>query len=154
MNRSSFLFARTLRACLSARMLRACLSALALAAGALVCLMGTMPPARAADASAWANEANSKVRLVAAGPTQERGATERRAGIEISLSPGWKTYWRYPGDSGVPLAGRLLGLAQPRARRHPVAGAGAFRRGGRGLDRLSDGVMLPVRVLAADRRSR
>jgi DsbC/DsbD-like thiol-disulfide interchange protein len=25
-----------------------------------------------------------------------------RAGIEIKLAPGWKTYWRYPGDSGVP----------------------------------------------------
>ncbi len=23
-------------------------------------------------------------------------------GIEIRLAPGWKTYWRYPGDSGVP----------------------------------------------------
>lgn len=26
----------------------------------------------------------------------------RRAGLEIKLQPGWKTYWRYPGDSGVP----------------------------------------------------
>jgi DsbC/DsbD-like thiol-disulfide interchange protein len=25
-----------------------------------------------------------------------------RAGIEIKLDAGWKTYWRYPGDSGVP----------------------------------------------------
>jgi DsbC/DsbD-like thiol-disulfide interchange protein len=25
-----------------------------------------------------------------------------RAGIEVKLRPGWKTYWRYPGDSGVP----------------------------------------------------
>jgi DsbC/DsbD-like thiol-disulfide interchange protein len=25
-----------------------------------------------------------------------------RAGIEIDLGPGWKTYWRYPGDSGLP----------------------------------------------------
>ncbi len=22
--------------------------------------------------------------------------------IEIRLAPGWKTYWRYPGDSGIP----------------------------------------------------
>ena len=22
--------------------------------------------------------------------------------MEIRLAPGWKTYWRYPGDSGVP----------------------------------------------------
>jgi DsbC/DsbD-like thiol-disulfide interchange protein len=25
-----------------------------------------------------------------------------RAGIELRLAAGWKTYWRYPGDSGVP----------------------------------------------------
>jgi len=25
-----------------------------------------------------------------------------RSAIEIKLNPGWKTYWRYPGDSGVP----------------------------------------------------
>jgi DsbC/DsbD-like thiol-disulfide interchange protein len=25
-----------------------------------------------------------------------------RAGVEIRLDPGWHTYWRYPGDSGVP----------------------------------------------------
>ena len=25
-----------------------------------------------------------------------------RAGIEIRIDPGWKTYWRDPGDSGVP----------------------------------------------------
>jgi DsbC/DsbD-like thiol-disulfide interchange protein len=25
-----------------------------------------------------------------------------RAGIDIALAPGWKTYWRMPGDAGVP----------------------------------------------------
>ncbi|WP_245263301.1 protein-disulfide reductase DsbD domain-containing protein [Azorhizobium doebereinerae] len=25
-----------------------------------------------------------------------------QAGLEIGLAAGWKTYWRYPGDSGVP----------------------------------------------------
>ncbi len=25
-----------------------------------------------------------------------------RAGIEVRLKPGWHTYWRYPGDAGVP----------------------------------------------------
>lgn len=28
--------------------------------------------------------------------------THADAGIELRLAPGWKTYWRYPGDSGVP----------------------------------------------------
>jgi len=25
-----------------------------------------------------------------------------RAGLEIAMGPGWKTYWRQPGDSGIP----------------------------------------------------
>jgi DsbC/DsbD-like thiol-disulfide interchange protein len=29
------------------------------------------------------------------------------AGIRISLAPGWKTYWRAPGDGGVPTVLRL-----------------------------------------------
>jgi DsbC/DsbD-like thiol-disulfide interchange protein len=57
-------------------------------------------PARAADASAWSDDIRSSVRLIAG---SHSGAEPRlRAGIEVKLQPGWKTYWRYPGDSGVP----------------------------------------------------
>ena len=38
------------------------------------------------------------MRLLAATPAGDTF----RAGIEVRLAPGWKTYWRYPGDSGVP----------------------------------------------------
>lgn len=55
-------------------------------------------PARAADASAWDGDQRAAVRLIGAG---SHGAIQR-AGIEIRLGSGWKTYWRYPGDSGVP----------------------------------------------------
>jgi DsbC/DsbD-like thiol-disulfide interchange protein len=30
------------------------------------------------------------------------GAAKVRAGIDIRLKPGWHTYWRYPGDAGIP----------------------------------------------------
>jgi DsbC/DsbD-like thiol-disulfide interchange protein len=55
-------------------------------------------PAWAADASAWHTDSHSAVRLIAGDPKQSLLS----AGIEIELGPGWKTYWRYPGDSGVP----------------------------------------------------
>lgn len=55
----------------------------------------------AADASAWDGDGRSAVRLVAGGRTAGDGM---RAGVEIRLANGWKTYWRYPGDSGVPPA--------------------------------------------------
>lgn len=57
--------------------------------------------ARAADAAPWDGDARASVRLIAGGPPQARNAP-LRAGVEVKLAPGWKTYWRYPGDSGVP----------------------------------------------------
>ncbi len=57
-------------------------------------------PARAADGSAWSDDSRSSFRIIAG--TNKSGAASLRAGIEIKLQPGWKTYWRYPGDSGVP----------------------------------------------------
>jgi DsbC/DsbD-like thiol-disulfide interchange protein len=56
----------------------------------------------AADASQWSGDSHSGARLVAAQSRIEGGASILRAGVEIRLAQGWKTYWRYPGDSGVP----------------------------------------------------
>jgi DsbC/DsbD-like thiol-disulfide interchange protein len=57
-------------------------------------------PADAADSSMWDGDARSAMRLVAGSPGADRVAL--RAGVELRLATGWKTYWRYPGDSGVP----------------------------------------------------
>ncbi len=32
------------------------------------------------------------------------GDGTRMAGLELTLAPGWKTYWRSPGDAGIPPA--------------------------------------------------
>src|SRR6266567_5095930 len=53
---------------------------------------------RAEDASPWQRDAHSAVRLLAG----SRSGTVLLGGIAIQLQPGWKTYWRTPGDSGVP----------------------------------------------------
>jgi DsbC/DsbD-like thiol-disulfide interchange protein len=58
-------------------------------------------PSRAVDTSGWQTDAHSAVRIIAGGGSRQPG-TSVRAGVEIKLGPGWKTYWRYPGDSGVP----------------------------------------------------
>ena len=57
-------------------------------------------PAHAADASPWIADSHSAIRIISGSNSQ--GAATLRAGIEIKLQPGWKTYWRYPGDAGVP----------------------------------------------------
>jgi DsbC/DsbD-like thiol-disulfide interchange protein len=53
------------------------------------------------DASPWSGDARSAVRLIA-GSVPAAAGKPVRAGIEIRLKPGWHTYWRYPGDAGVP----------------------------------------------------
>ena len=53
---------------------------------------------RAEDASPWQRDAHSAVRLLAG----SRSGAVLLGGIAIQLQPGWKTYWRTPGDSGVP----------------------------------------------------
>ena len=71
--------------------------------GATIAACGAMmllgAAARAADESAWAQDSRSGVRLIAGA---SKSGERLRAGVEIQLQPGWKTYWRYPGDSGVP----------------------------------------------------
>jgi DsbC/DsbD-like thiol-disulfide interchange protein len=51
--------------------------------------------------SPWVKDTYSKARLVS-GTIDDDGKTTTLAGVQIRLSPGWKTYWRTPGDSGVP----------------------------------------------------
>jgi DsbC/DsbD-like thiol-disulfide interchange protein len=57
-------------------------------------------PTLAADpfSSDWADGLKSSARLIAGGP--ENGILQ--AGVEIKLAAGAITYWRNPGDSGVP----------------------------------------------------
>jgi DsbC/DsbD-like thiol-disulfide interchange protein len=54
--------------------------------------------ARAQDASPWQKDGHSAVRLLAG----SRSGAVLLGGIGFQLQPGWKTYWRTPGDSGVP----------------------------------------------------
>jgi DsbC/DsbD-like thiol-disulfide interchange protein len=54
--------------------------------------------ARAQDASPWQRDGHSAVRLLAG----SRSGAVLLGGVALQLQPGWKTYWRTPGDSGVP----------------------------------------------------
>ena len=66
-----------------------------------LCLAAAMvvaAPVFAADSSGWDRDTRAGIRLIAGNPADG----VQRAGVEMNLAPGWKTYWRYPGDSGVP----------------------------------------------------
>lgn len=54
--------------------------------------------AHAQDASPWVRDDHSALRLLAG----SRTGSVLMGGIEVQLQQGWKTYWRTPGDSGVP----------------------------------------------------
>lgn len=70
----------------------------------LFALMAAIVPVRAhAAAGAWTTAGPVEARLIAAvDATGDR--TTLPLALEIRLAPGWKTYWRSPGDAGLPPA--------------------------------------------------
>jgi DsbC/DsbD-like thiol-disulfide interchange protein len=71
-------------------------ASLGIAASLLLLLFA--PSAHAQDASPWQDDAHSAARLLAG----SRSGAVLLGGIALQLKPGWHTYWRTPGDSGVP----------------------------------------------------
>jgi DsbC/DsbD-like thiol-disulfide interchange protein len=71
-----------------------CLIAVISAAAALVPFYSVH-----AEMSAWAENEGGRMRLVAL-PADAGGRI--RAGLQIEPKPGWITYWREPGNSGIP----------------------------------------------------
>lgn len=71
-------------------------AALGLAATMLMSSLAT--EACAQDSSPWQRDDHSAVRLLGG----SRSGAVLLGGIAFQLQPGWKTYWRTPGDSGVP----------------------------------------------------
>src|SRR5437588_5408359 len=70
----------------------------ALALAATIFTASLAVEACAQDASPWQRDTHSAVRLLAG----SRSGAVLLGGIAIQLQPGWKTYWRTAGDSGVP----------------------------------------------------
>ncbi|OJX73865.1 protein-disulfide reductase DsbD domain-containing protein [Magnetospirillum sp. 64-120] len=70
---------------------------------ALLGLLLVSIQARAAEnaASSWVENEAGKVRLVAA-TTATGKAASIHLGLHFQLLPGWKIYWRTPGDAGYP----------------------------------------------------
>jgi DsbC/DsbD-like thiol-disulfide interchange protein len=74
----------------------------ALACRAALAIPLLLPSGASALESSWVDAANAKVRLLAGGTAGRDSAAPLRAGIEIRLTRGWHTYWRYAGDAGIP----------------------------------------------------
>jgi DsbC/DsbD-like thiol-disulfide interchange protein len=123
---------------------------LTLAAAALLCLTG-LSPARAQDASAWQSEAHGGARLIAGAMVKTPTQAFLRAGVEIRLDPGWKTYWRYPGDSGVPPTFDFAGSQNVKSAlvQWPAPEKFPDGAGGHSIGYVGD-VVLPLKVVPID----
>lgn len=112
-------------------------------------LIAASPATAADDASRWDGDVRSAIRLVG-GSLPAGQTTPMRAGLEIRLKPGWHTYWRYPGDAGVPprfdFAGsqnvKAVEILWPAPQRIPEEGMVAIGYTG--------DVMLPIAIVPQD----
>jgi DsbC/DsbD-like thiol-disulfide interchange protein len=66
-----------------------------------ILIVASAAQAGAEVASAWDDSIASRARLVA-GQVATPTGSDAFAGVEIHLDEGWKTYWRNPGDAGIP----------------------------------------------------
>jgi hypothetical protein len=82
---------------------------------ALIALAAVLPVATPTEAGTYGALPPEKVAQVEVLPGWTEGGL-RIAAISIALAPGWKTYWRAPGDAGIPPSfdwkgsGNLAGL--------------------------------------------
>jgi DsbC/DsbD-like thiol-disulfide interchange protein len=112
-------------------------------------LWSTVPGRAQPDASRWDGGLRSGVRLIAGADGTREGFL--RAGIEIRLGNGWKTYWRYPGDSGVPPDISFAGSANvERVEVRWPAPKTLAEADSRSIG-YTDDVILPLRVVPQDR---
>jgi DsbC/DsbD-like thiol-disulfide interchange protein len=107
-------------------------------------------PCAAQDATAWDGDQRAAARLLAGGRNGTPNDAALSAGLEIKLAPGWKTYWRYPGDSGVPPRFDFSG--SDNLKTVDVAWPAPHRfsdEGGNSIGYKTD-VLLPLRIVPQD----
>ena len=117
----------------------------------LVCMFGGLPGGihgvhgAKADTGPWQGNEYFEARLISA-VTATGEAPSLEAGLEFRLSPGWKVYWRSPGDAGLPPeldftgSGAVAGhhLSFPAPTRFSILGFDSYG--------YSDAVILPLRL--------
>ena len=113
---------------------------------ALACA-ASAEPGRAAGAA----RQPSTARIIDAGPVADLGAPGLRlAGIAITLDPKFITYWRTPGDAGVPPMFDFAGSKNVKAARIEYPAPRKFDEAGAEAFGYSDGVIFPVLITPQD----
>lgn len=112
-----------------------------------VLLLSFLPGRTHAAMTDWSEVHGGAVRLIAAGPIQDG---HYLAGLEFLLEPGWHTYWRYPGEAGIPPQISTDGSTNIKTLEvlYPVP-----ERYSDGFSQsivYHDGIVLPIRVVPED----
>lgn len=100
-----------------------------------------------AGESAWSRDSGVAVRLVSAG---RKSPDVLSAGVQVRLEPGYKTYWRYAGDAGVPPRFDWTGSENLAEARVAYPAPRSFVDGGSRSLGYKEEVVFPVDVVAAD----
>ena len=116
----------------------------------LFCASATSAAA-AQSTSTWEKELHAAARLIGGAAIKSGEARLLRAGLEIRLDPGWKTYWRYPGDSGVPPTLDFTGSENVKSvtALWPAPERFSDGAGGHSIGYLGD-IVLPLRIVPKD----
>ena len=130
--------------------MRAIFSGLTIVTSALLAAANA-EPAAAQDASAWQSDGHAATRLIAGTAVKTSEASFLRAGIEIRLDPGWETYWRYPGDTGIPPTFDFSGSQNVKsaAVEWPAPEQFSDGAGGHSIGYVGD-VILPLKITPID----
>lgn len=96
-----------------------------------------------ADPEPWVEGHRSRVRLVAGG----RDGEARLVGLALRLDPGFKTYWRSPGESGLPATFDWAGSANLQRAEVLWPAPSRFEDGGGVGYGYKGEVLLPIRLV-------
>jgi DsbC/DsbD-like thiol-disulfide interchange protein len=111
----------------------------------LIAAASNIACAASASASPWIESTNSKARLVS-GTVDLGGKPTLVAGIQLRMSPEWKTYWKNPGDSGVPPSFSWTGSTNLKRAEVLYPAPHRFADGGGTAIGYEDEVLFPVRL--------
>jgi DsbC/DsbD-like thiol-disulfide interchange protein len=106
-------------------------------------------PAWAGDASPWFRALHSRVRVVAGGADADGPGF--LAAIAFELDTGFKTYWRTPGESGLPPAFDWSGSENLRTVEVLWPAPSRFEDQGGVAYGYREGVLLPIRAVPNNR---
>ena len=117
--------------------------------GLLTAASGSARAQAVAGVSDWSVIDHARMRLIDAG-IAPRDPAARLVGLQIDLDPGYLTYWRSPGEAGVPPTARFAGSKGLQTATLLFPAPGRYSEDGTEAIGYKDGVVFPILVRSAE----